>query len=510
VANLIVSAVSTFDNKGLKKGQKEISAFDKQVTKLGKTFAGVFGARALFNYSKNAINAFAADEKAAKSLELQLRNTGYAFSAPSVEKYIAGLQDLYGVLDDDLRPAFQQLLTVTGSITRSQNALDTALNVSAATGKSLTEVSAALSRGFAGNTTGLSRLGAGLSKATLKTGDMDKILGELNTKFAGQAAARLDTYAGKMDQLQVASANAAETIGKSLLDALSAISKEGTISSLSTQINDVATSVSYLITGIGELSRELQNLAKIKIPTPGGGGWLDFILRNAPVVSAYYNAGKTKQTANQPAKETPAMGRIAAQQRKLELAALKNSVALRKAENDQLSKKTEVDKLKDKFDLERIGLAAALNYNISAEDKLRVNALTAIANNNEALAKKYNAELDAAEKARLLAEAMAKAAAAATSFPAFAMGAVQRGEYSDVYKNISNVPSGGGGGYSPIPTPSFNMGAVQRGEYITINNQFAGSLLTDQDLTNTINETILRINKMGRGTTPAGGLSGGT
>jgi len=27
VANLIVSAVSTFDNKGLKKGKKEITAF---------------------------------------------------------------------------------------------------------------------------------------------------------------------------------------------------------------------------------------------------------------------------------------------------------------------------------------------------------------------------------------------------------------------------------------------------------------------------------------------------
>jgi hypothetical protein len=38
----------------------------------------------------------------------------------------------------------------------------------------------------------------------------------------------------------------------------------------------------------------------------------------------------------------------------------------------------------------------------------------------------------------------------------------------------------------------------------------AGSVLTEQDLTNTINETLLRINKMGRGTTPAGGLSGGT
>jgi hypothetical protein len=54
------------------------------------------------------------------------------------------------------------------------------------------------------------------------------------------------------------------------------------------------------------------------------------------------------------------------------------------------------------------------------------------------------------------------------------------------------------------------MGAVQRGEYAPVTVNVAGSVLTEQDLTNTINETILRINKMGRGTTPAGGLSGGT
>jgi len=90
------------------------------------------------------------------------------------------------------------------------------------------------------------------------------------------------------------------------------------------------------------------------------------------------------------------------------------------------------------------------------------------------------------------------------------MGAVQRGEYSDAYKNISNVPSGGGGGYSPIPTPSFNMGAVQRGEYMDVTVYVFGPSLSEQDLTDTINETLLRIKKMGRGTTPAGGLSGGT
>lgn len=409
---LVVSALSTFDNKGLKKGKKEVSAFEKQVKSFGKVFAGVFGTAALLNYSKKAVQAFAADEKAAKALEQQLKNTGYAFSAPAVEMYIANLQKASGVLDDDLRPAFQSILTVTGSITKSQEALNTALNISAATGKSLTEVSAALAKGYAGQTTALSRLGAGLSKTTLKSGDMNKILEELNTKFAGQAAARLDTYTGKMDQLKVASANAAETIGKSLLDAISSLSRGGTISSLGTQIEDVANSVSYLITGISELGVELKKLTNINVPTPGGGGWLDFILRNAPVVSAYYNAGKSKQTAFQPAKETPAMGRIAAQQRKLEAAALKNSVALRKAENEQLKAKTEVDKLKDKFDVERIGLMKALNEATDAETILRLNAKIAILDNNEALAKKINAELEAGKKAKELADAFGSATSA--------------------------------------------------------------------------------------------------
>jgi hypothetical protein len=44
MANVVVSAIATFNGKALKKGQKDISAFDKQVKKLGKTFATTFGA----------------------------------------------------------------------------------------------------------------------------------------------------------------------------------------------------------------------------------------------------------------------------------------------------------------------------------------------------------------------------------------------------------------------------------------------------------------------------------
>jgi hypothetical protein len=107
-----------------------------------------------------------------------------------------------------------------------------------------------------------------------------------------------------------------------------------------------------------------------------------------------------------------------------------------------------------------------------------------------------------------LADALVQAGQAALYFKDWAD--YRAGERGDTAV-MSNVPaSGGGGGGSAIPTPSFNMGAVQRGEYITVNNSFAGSMVTDQDMTDLIQRTILQINKQGRGTTPAGGLSGGT
>jgi hypothetical protein len=79
---------------------------------------------------------------------------------------------------------------------------------------------------------------------------------------------------------------------------------------------------------------------------------------------------------------------------KQEVTQIKTGVSLRKAENEQLKKKTAVDQLRDKFDLERIGLTAALNAATDDEIKLRLRAQLAILDNNEALAKKLLAEMN--------------------------------------------------------------------------------------------------------------------
>jgi hypothetical protein len=423
VPNLIVSAVSTFDNKGLKKGQKEISAFDKRVKSLGKTFASVFAVGAITNLSKNAIKAFAADEAAAKALEIQLNNTGYAFSAPGVELYIANLQKATGVLDDELRPALQTILTASGSLTQSQKALGIALDIAAGTGKSVVEVSAAIAKGYAGQTTALSRLGAGISKTTLASGDMNKILDEASNKFSGQSLARLDTYAGKMDVLKVSAANASETIGKGLLDSLSMIGKDQNIASLGTAMEKVATTIANVVIGLSSILGRIISIgsaifSKLKLDKV-----IAFVYNNSLIAKlASFGASEaTKPKSNFSYSLGSSAGADIA--RAIENKRIKDANKLRAAENAALKAKTELDKLKDKFDVERIGLTLALNQATDEETKLRLRAQLAILDNNGALAEKYNAELGAVAAANALATS-ATTAAGALNFLASGMPAL--------------------------------------------------------------------------------------
>ena len=510
MANLIVSAVSTFDNKGLKKGQKEIGAFDKQVSKLGKTFAGVFGAQALFNYGKNAVKAFMADEKAAKSLELQLKNTGNAFAAPSVEYYIANLQKVTGVLDDELRPAFQQLLTSSGSITLSQEALNTALDISAATGKSLTEVSAALSRGFAGNTTGLSRLGAGLSKATLKTGSMEKILAELNQKFSGQAAARLDTYAGKMDLLTVSTENFKEEIGRGLLDALSALGKDKNIESATSQMDALGASIGDAIYGAGLLISKLDGI----VNKVSGGGLKDLIkvLRPEFLLGEKAFGFLSSTGANERMKSssnfTYSLGSSATKdiERVKEITRLKTSNKLRQDEINKMKAKSEVDKLEEKFNVERIGLMKALGEATDAETKLRIQSKLAILDNNEALAKKSVAELAAAKGVTDFTTGLASVRTTLDSLKVSLPSLLTRVQAGAATFDRSSDQYAVPGGMPSSASTAAAAAAPTAAPQVTVNT---GAVLTsEQDLSIYIQNALGQITKLGNGALiPAGSIA---
>jgi len=470
MANVVVSAIATFNGKALTKGQKQIKSFEKSVKSLGRTFGIALSAAALVNFSKKAINAFVKDEAAAKSLELQLKNTGYAFSAPDVEYYIANLQKMYGVLDDELRPAFQTLLTASGSITKSQKALNTVLNVSAATGKSVEEVSAAVAKGFNGQTTALTRLGAGLSKATLATGDMDKIMGELDAKFAGQATARLETYAGKMDQLKVAAANASEIIGKDLLDSLSAFSKDDTLKGFDDLLSGIATKLAGLDKAVFGFVAGLVGIKKQSV---------NF------TYSLGANAGSELAKIQEKKK-------------------IKESIALRTQENNQLKAKTAADQLRDKFDVERIGLYAALNEATDAETKLRLLSKIAILDNNEALAKQLLAQMNAAQGLKVLAEVADSTAQKLGGMLNLLGRGGDQGPGQALQSGMGTIINNYYNNYSSGQAMAV-AAATGTTSPITVNVNTPGIIETNR-ITELVQEGILRAKYEGRNLNPAGGL----
>jgi len=215
-------------NKSLKTASGDVDSFGDKVGKagiaIGKAFAAAAAAAgaAAIAIGIEGVKAAIADEKAQTQLALALENATGATQAQikATEDSILQMSLATGVADDELRPALGRLVRSTGDITKAQDLLSTALDVSTATGKPLETVANALGKAYDGNTAALGKLGIGLSAAELKTMDFTQVQGRLSDLFGGAAARNADTYAGRIARMQVAFDEAKETIGFALLPIL--------------------------------------------------------------------------------------------------------------------------------------------------------------------------------------------------------------------------------------------------------------------------------------------------
>jgi len=482
VANVVVSALATWNGKSLKKAKQDIDVFSKQVKQFARVFGVAFSATALVAFSKKAVKAFAEDEAAAKSLALQLENTGNAFRVTEVEAYIKSLEKTYAILTD-LRAPFQTLLNVTGSVDLAQRSLEAALDISAGTGENLATVVGAIAAGVRGQTKAINGLNTGIDTSILATGDMNKIMAELEKKFSGQAAARLDTYAGKMDVLKKGADEATKSIGTGLVDALVILSKDESISGLATDFENLGNNIAFAIVEMAKLIKKFNDL--VENPSFKAGLLALAILSKKPsaVIGAFgiigLDAASSALTSSRSTTKSNMGGYSGIPStRKAETKAIKDAVTYRKQENALLKAKTAVDQLRDKFDLERIGLAAALNAATDEETKLRIKAQIAILDNNEALAKKLLAEMEAAEAAKKLAAALGTVGDATIEyFKKLAESLVGTMAYFNMsmqqilaerLKESGKTSLGGGmtgGGFTPL-TPSY---------FQTLGSQLQGS-----------------------------------
>lgn len=389
--NLIVSAVTKYDGKGLDKGKKHISSFDKSVKALGKTLVGLYSISKLTQFGKSSVAAFLADDKAAKALGKTLDNTGNSFAKIGVEKFIASLQKQTGVLDDQLRPAFQQLLVATGSVTKAQDGLNVALDVAAGTSSDVESVTKAISKAYAGNTTALTKLIPGIDKTVLASKDLNAINKELTRLFGGQAATAAGTYAGQLNILKASAADAQETIGKGLVDAIVILGQDTSVGNLATQMDSLAQSTADVIVGVGLLVKEISKIPGIGLILKA----LSLSISNSPIamLGKLGAQPRIESAASAPvldpkqliAQDKAAKAKAAADKKALD-AAKKLAALTKKAEMDKLALK----KAGTTFDLAYIQIQAALKYNIDRETELRLKLQKALLDENATEATRLN------------------------------------------------------------------------------------------------------------------------
>ena len=513
MANVVIDIAAEYTgNKAFKQAETATQKLEKSVGRLGKQFAGLFAASKLYSFGKASVKAFAADEKAARSLALALANTGNAFASIEVEKFIADLQRTTGVLDDQLRPAFRTLLTATGDVKKSQNGLALALDIAAGTGKDLGAVSMALAKAYGGQTTAISRLGAGLDKATLKTGDMDVIIGQLTDKFKGQALTAAEGYSGSIARLAVASENAKEIIGKDLLDAMQLIAGKDGIGGATTAMEGFATQIGNAIYGIAVLTNKIKNIPLISpifgtlrdVVSAGPLGGLSRLGERAKARSA----GTPAQSPGQrKAIDKANADAIKLQKQQNSLKTIDNALTTRKI--TLTADQQALEELKKKFDVERVGLFAALNQATDDETKMRIRSLIAIHDNDTALAGKIKAEEAAAEAARLLAESLRQSLARWGEWQSVIGDAFKNAAMLSATATLPTAPIQAyvPPSYAPgdIPglsgTRGFSFGSAQSPTYI-INASGIG----DQQIASVVQGAIQDLNRYGNSTTYAGAI----
>ena len=374
-------------SKAFKQAETSTAKLQRQVQNLGRTLGIALGTAAIVKFGKASVKAFAEDDNAARSLSKTLENLGLntRYAGSTLNGYISRLEKQTGVLDDELRPAMDRLLRATGSVTKSQELLGLALDISAGTGKDLTTVSQALQKAFLGNNASLGRLGVGLTKAELSSSSFLEIQDKLTILFAGQAKDASDSYQGSLDKLTIASNNAKEAIGKGLIDAIAILSGSNTVDPAVSAIDKIAIKIADLTRGIAKFLRIWKEmLTSFDLFIPAGG---------------YGNPGMGNISMSVSGQTENALGR----KQRLALEKTKTTTdKILKTEKDRLAnlkkitaeqqKKLALDKAsafltqaQKLFDQDRIQLAAAAMNKQTEEDKVRIRLKTEILDLEDAI-----------------------------------------------------------------------------------------------------------------------------
>lgn len=274
--------------KGLKDAEKETSSFSDKIggyvasaTKAFVAMGAAVGSAAVA-IGVSAVKAAIDDQKETALLEQAVRNYTGATEEQiaAVNDYIDATERAAGVNSKEIIPSFERLLRTFKDVTKAQEIQKVAQDVAAATGKSLTEVSDALSRAYEGNSKGLKDLGIKLTTTQritkkVKVSKDDLTKAELNAEGAAlalqSAQERLNKVMKDSDSTALDVAKAQNALEKAQLRAGDSSEtfdkKQKNLGKTITETKDVAVPFDQLL---GEISKKFEGSAAAAAETYAG------------------------------------------------------------------------------------------------------------------------------------------------------------------------------------------------------------------------------------------------
>lgn len=371
-AQVRIDFATQFDGRALARAEKQFQTFQRTLKGVAKSLGVTLSVAAVVAYSKASVKAASEDSKAQRVLANQLANVGLSFEKIRVENFISQMEKTTGILDDELRPAFAQLLRVTGSVTKTQELLGVAFDAGAGSGVGFTKAISILSQAYVGNYKSVRQLNLGLTQQELKTISVNQLIDLMKTKFKNAGAESVSA----LDLLSVGLKNVQEQFGFGLTDSFALSKDKENLDKLTKSMDDLQKSayvVGRIVGGtISGISALVRFISKIPTSLPAVvGKSLKGIVEDYEKSKAKAEEVTAKQRAqNEAARRKAEMDAIArnkaiAAQQKSALLAQQKSLALQKLSNF-------LRQAQKVFDNEAITLAAAAQGKLTDEERARL------------------------------------------------------------------------------------------------------------------------------------------
>ena len=395
---------SKLDAKGFKQAESATDKLGRSVVNLAKTLGLAFSAAAIVRFGKAAVRASLEAQAQQQRLSALLKVTNGATQdqVDVLNAQAAALEKVGVVSGGNVTQVQSQLATFDLQLSTIKALTPAILDyvvaekgatASAADFKSMTN---GLAQALNGNFASLTRTGFVLDETTknlIKNGTEAEraaaLVTVLNSTYKDFNKNLRDTPMGQFQVLANSAEQAKTIIGTDLLAAMQMISGPEGIGGAATAMEELATQIGNVIYGVGLLTSKLKSIPILKDVF---GAFGDVAQYNPIKLFADFAArdkARLAGTGQQSPGERLAIDKANRDAIKLQ----KTQNTLKKIDNENTTRKLKLTgdqlallELEKKFDVERIGLYAALNQSTEGETRLRLLSLIAIHDQNAALA----------------------------------------------------------------------------------------------------------------------------